>query len=313
MNKKNNIAIIWDFDKTLTSNDSTTELIELFIGKKATKQFWIDVKEISGVDAKEPMDSISTSEAPVWMYRLSEIAKDQQGKKIALDDKGTFESLIAYKIKFYPDVLKGLKEIKNLSSQPLYQDNNMAIHHFIITAGLQDLVSSVFECHKETSLIHQFFGCKYKAIKDIKTKKIEKNIPIYCMDKTSKTRALFEIQKGCFKKQSSYKVDDFVSKGEEWCPFENMIYIGDGDTDIPAFSLVRARGGMTIGVFDPKESQERIITKAKRIRQDRRIDLFTPANFQIDKELFCSIKTRCEQITKRYEASKYSCIPNKQI
>ena len=83
------------------------------------------------------------------------------------------------------------------------------------------------------------------------------------MDKTAKTRALFEICKGCFLSDAKYKVDDLVPKGKEWCPFENMIYIGDGDTDIPAFSLVKSRRGMTIGVYnpDPKETEKDIMKR----------------------------------------------------
>ncbi|MCZ0931651.1 MAG: hypothetical protein OXJ52_00640 [Oligoflexia bacterium] len=81
-----------------------------------------------------------------------------------------------------------------------------------------------------------------------------------------------------------------------------MIYIGDGDTDIPAFSLVKSRRGMTIGVYNPGEAKENIMKKAKNITKGKRIDLFTPANFQSDEELFHFIKIRCEQIAKRYEA-----------
>ena len=154
--KTNNISIIWDFDKTLTPQDSTTELIRYFLGNK-TQYFWEEVKSISGVDAKAP------------------------------------------------------------------------------------------------------------------------------------------------------KVDDLVPKDKEWCPFENMIYIGDGDTDIPAFSLVKSRRGMTIGVYNPdlKKSEE-IIKQAKNIKKGKRIDLFTPANFEPDRELFDFIKTRCKQIAKRYQAHKLS-------
>ena len=120
------------------------------------------------------------------------------------------------------------------------------------------------------------------------------------MDKTTKTRALFEICKGCFLPDAEYKVDDLVPKEKEWCPFGNMIYIGDGDTDIPAFSLVKSRRGMTIGVYNPEESEENIIKKAKNITKGKRLDLLTPANFDCNKELFQFIKIRCEQIAKRY-------------
>ena len=295
----NNISIIWDFDKTLTSHDSTTELIRFFVGNK-TQKFWNEVKRISGVDANTPVDSISTSEAPVWMYLLSEMAiHPTTNSKIALDEI-QIGKLIAYKINFYPNVLEFLNKIKLLSSKELFKKNNIKIHHFIITAGLQDLVSSVLKLHRSESLISKIFGCRYKTIKDINAQQVEKNIPIYCMDKTAKTRALFEICKGCFLPTAEYKVDDLVPEEKEWCPFENIIYIGDGDTDIPAFSLVKSRRGMTIGVYNPSESTN----KSENMRKGKRIDLFTPANFEYDGELFHFMKIRCEQIAKRYEAHK---------
>ena len=299
------ISIIWDFDKTLTPYDSTTELIRFFIRNKPEK-FWEEVKEISGVESKAPVDSISTSEAPVWMYLLSEMAVSIEGDKRALDEKQIRKMITTNKIKveFYPNVLEFLKEIKSLSSEELFKKNNIEIHHFIITAGLQDLVSSVFKLHGSRDLIREIFGCRYKIIQDPNTQKVEKNIPIYCMDKTAKTRALFEIYKGCFLSTAKYTVDDLVPKGDEWCPFENMIYIGDGDTDIPAFSLVKSRKGMTIGVYNPVESKNNIMDKAKNMKKGKRIDLFTSANFEETGELFHFIKIRCEQIAKRYEAHK---------
>ena len=302
----NNISIVWDFDKTLTSHDSTTELIRFFIGN-TTQQFWNEVKRISGVDANAPVDSISTSEAPVWMYLLSEMAIHPNTKsKIALDEIQIGKMIANNKIKveFYPNVLEFLKKIKLLSYEEQFKKNNIEIHHFIITAGLQDLVFSVLKLHKSESLISKIFGCRYKTIQDSNIQKVEKNIPIYCMDKTAKTRALFEICKGCFLPTAEYKVDDLVPKEKEWCPFENIIYVGDGDTDIPAFSLVKSRRGMTIGVYDPDESENNITNKAENMKKGKRIDLFTPANFEDNGELFCFIKTRCEQIAKRYEAHK---------
>ncbi|MYE07142.1 MAG: hypothetical protein F4X95_00060, partial [Oligoflexia bacterium] len=118
----NNISIVWDFDKTLTSHDSTTELIRFFIGNK-TQEFWDGVKKTSGVDASTPVDSISTSEAPVWMYLLSEMATNPDTcNKIALDEKH-LGKLIAEKIRFYPNVLEFLKKIKSLSSEKFFKKN----------------------------------------------------------------------------------------------------------------------------------------------------------------------------------------------
>ena len=293
---ENNISIIWDFDKTLTPQDSTTELLKYFV--QDTNAFWEEVKEISGVKSA---NSVSTSEAPVWMYLLSEFASSvKTQKKIGLSESA-IRKVILGKIKLYPNVLNFLKAIQDFVSQKLYKENNIKIHHFIITAGLQDLVSAIFKIEKKENLIRKIFGCRYKVVVNTEDQSV-KNIPIYCMDKTAKTRALFEINKGCFQINTKYTVDDLVPKEKEWCPFENMIYIGDGDTDIPAFSLVNSRRGMTVGVFNPSESNAQ--RKAKNIRKGKRIDLFTPADFTLNGDLFKFIKIRCDQITHRYDAHR---------
>ena len=79
-------------------------------------------------------------------------------------------------------------------------------------------------------------------------------------------------------------------------------FLGDGDTDIPAFSLVKSRRGMTIGVFDPSLNKEKREKSAKNMRKGKRIDLFIQAAFEEDKDLYKFVKTRCELIAKRYEA-----------
>ena len=209
------------------------------------------------------------------------------------------KKLIAHKIALYPKILDFLKKIKNLSEQDIYKKNKIEIHHFIITAGLTSVASSVFKHHNASNLIKKIFGCRYNVV----TKgSLKINIPIYCMDKTAKTRALFEICKGCFLPDADYTVDDLVTEADEWCPFENMIYIGDGDTDIPAFSLIKSRKGMTIGVFDSKLSKRTRNKLAKNMRKGKRIDLFTPTNFKENAELYQFIQMRCRQIAKRYEA-----------
>lgn len=301
-NKTRNISIIWDFDKTLTPMDSTTELINTFLEPQHRAGFWSLVKKISGVQSNKLEESISTSEAPVWMHFLSEIATvDNESKDYISLDKESLKKIIAHKIKFYPEVLGFFAMIKNLSEKDLYRHNKIQIHHFIITAGLEKLVTAVFELHDSSDLVTKIFGCKYHVFKYGKNEEIIKNIPIYCMDKTTKTRALFEICKGCFLPDAKYTVDDLVPKEKEWCPFENMIYIGDGDTDIPAFSLIKSRKGMSVGVFDPALSEDKRSAKAHNMKKGERLDLFTPANFERSGELFQFIKMRCQQIVKRYE------------
>ena len=153
------------------------------------------------------------------------------------------------------------------------------------------------------NLIERVFGCKYKVQyegqeAESQSKKAVKNIPIFCMDQTMKTRSIFEISKGVI----FYKNRKLNQKFEEkdlWCPLENMIYIGDGPTDIPSLSLIRRNGGMGIVVYDPvKGSTNRI----KVLRKGNRADLITQANFSKSHELYKFIHARCLQICQKYEA-----------
>ena len=72
----------------------------------------------------------------------------------------------------------------------------------------------------------------------------------------------------------------------------------------PAFSLVKSKKGMTIGVYDSSESKDNVTNKIENMRKGKRNYLFTLANFECNGELFHFIKIRCEQIAKRYEAHK---------
>lgn len=293
-----NISILWDFDGTLTPQDSTSELIKHYLGKDTeVKGFWKLVNKISGTTSTEPINTISSSDTPVWMYLLAEILiHKKHTKPISLNETG-MSCIIPNKVKLYPEVVESLKKLKDLSNEKFFKENKIEVHHFIITAGLRDLISSIIKEYRAEDLITYIFGCRYHTIS---TEDGFKNIPIYCMDKTSKTRSIFEVQKGCFKTPAKYKVDDLVDKKDEWCAFENMIYIGDGDTDIPAFSLIDSKRGTTIGVYNSSKPEK--ANTSHNMREGKRIHLFTPANYKEQEELFQFIKNRCYQIAQRISA-----------
>ena len=72
---------------------------------------------------------------------------------------------------------------------------------------------------------------------------------------TEKTRYLFEINKGLSdKRKKPYAVNEDVNSTDRRIPFSNMIYVGDGLTDVPCFSLLKNMGGKSIGVFDPSKT-----------------------------------------------------------
>jgi len=98
----------------------------------------------------------------------------------------------------------------------------------------------------------------------------------YTIDNTTKTRALFEINKGVGK-IDGMKVNTTIPEEERRVHFINMVYVADGPSDIPAFSVVKKNGGSTFAVF-PK-GDKKAIKQVERMRKDGRIDMMAEANF----------------------------------
>jgi 2-hydroxy-3-keto-5-methylthiopentenyl-1-phosphate phosphatase len=246
-----NIAIVWDFDGTLTPDDSTTKAVEILDGDGKGEEFWRYVKSFYK-DKKTPTwEHILAADAPIWMYSLSRVASRL---KIPLNKeffKEFFKEFVAPNIELYSNVLPFLETLKEISSEQHFTDINLKIHHFIVTAGLKELVEQVFP----VDLITWTFGCRYEVVVNEEHQDEPESVPVFCMDETMKTRSLFEISKGVFQ-DKKIKVNTRVEDQKLWTPFKNILYVGDGDTDVPALSLVRDRGGLGIAVFNPKKKKK---------------------------------------------------------
>ena len=287
-----NIAIVWDFDGTLSPEDSTTKVIEFF-GQNKDGEFWQNIKSLGGGKPLPTWEHILASDAPKWMYSLSRLAFKY---KAPLNSE-FFRDYIIPQIKLYNNVLEFLENLKNLETQANFSQVNLEIHHFIVSAGLKELIEQFFPL----SLVTSTFGCRYVIVASEGDKNAPESVPVFCMDETMKTRSIFEISKGSFKDPKK-QVNDRVEKKNLWAPFENIIYIGDGETDIPALSLVRSKGGLGIAVYNPEWPKDKIEARYKKMRFDKRTDLITPANFSLKSELYNYLLTRCNQIRQRYEA-----------
>jgi len=292
-----NIAIIWDFDKTLTPEDSTSITVDIVTGRRgASAGFWQFIKDITGKTRKPEWKELLGSDAPAWMYALSRVAAQ---RKIPLNAE-FFKNFVLDEIKLFPNTIEFLKAVKSLEKAKEFKNLGIEIHHFIVSAGLKDLVEQVFP----EGLVTRTFGCRYAVIADPEHRDEPESIPVFCMDETVKTRALFEISKGSFE-DSKKPVNKFVGARDRFAPFSNFIYIGDGPTDIPSLSLTRHNGGLGVVVYNKKDGKDKILKRLGRMSLDKRADLITSANYSLDGELFKFIESRCTQICQRYEAENF--------
>jgi len=143
-------------------------------------------------------------------------------------------------------MLVELKEIVNES------DPDISIEFYIISGGLQDIISG-------SKIVQEHFTDWYGCLLDEsgdppRITKVKRAINF-----TEKTRYIFELNKGIRHNETlknPFLVNKNVPKDERRIPIKNMIYVGDGMTDIPCFSLLSLNGGISFGIFDKNDDRK---------------------------------------------------------
>nr|WP_260182328.1 HAD family hydrolase [Ornithobacterium rhinotracheale] len=180
------------------------------------------------------------------------------------------------------------------------KDKNIIIEHYIISSGLRDIL-------KGTS-IHRHFkkvfasGYMYDA-NDVAV------WPALAIDYTNKTQFLFRINKGIVNSWDNSKINKYILESERHIPFSRMIYIGDGETDVPAMKMVNYQGGTSIAVYNPN-TRTKAGKKAKKnceeLLKQKRATYIAPARYTEDSELFEIIRLCIDQISTKVDLSKFS-------
>jgi phosphoserine phosphatase len=288
------LALIFDFDDTMVP-DSTTELLTAY--DINTENFWL----------KESRALIDSGYDPSHAYLkclLDLIGDDKPLGPLTSNDLKKFgQSMDA---KLYPGLPELFDELKSTVSR--YRD--ISIEFYIVSGGVQDIAegSQIVNSH-----FAGVYGCQLAGdTSDSVLRYIKRAITF-----TEKTRYIFEINKGVTPSQvlqKPYLVNAYKDHEQRAIRFSNMIYVGDGLTDIPCFSLIKSgandpeRGGIAFAVFDPTKERS-----AKQALQEYLIPgRVTGAHAPIytkDRELGSFIRSAvgqmCTRITlKREEAER---------
>ena len=227
---QNIIAVIFDFDDTL-ADDSTTRLLEEH-GVNAAK-FWQE--EVNAL--------VQSGWNPTLAYltRLLQSAKDG-GPLAKLNNKQLAD--FGSTLKFYKGIPKLFKDLQGIvKNHPL---SNPGIEFYVISGGLEEVIRGSTVAPYFTDI----WGCQLEEGDNGTVQHIKNAVSF-----TEKTRYVFQINKGIDAKLTGkpYAVNDEMPEPNRRVPFANMIYVGDGLTDVPCFSLIQRFGGKAFGVFDPKE------------------------------------------------------------
>lgn len=229
---RTSLAMIFDFDDTLT-DDSTAAL--LTANKIDPARFFKnDVNRLVREEGWDP--------APAYLHLLLKYIETGKIKQATNSDLRAFGG----RLKPYQGLAGFLKDLRKIAAS-----YDREIKFYIVSGGIQDIIEG-FKLRSEFAAV---WGCQLAADQPGGPVKYVKRVVTF----TEKTRYLFEINKGIPPEESArnpYLVNEV--RDERPVPFTNMVYLGDGLTDVPCMSLIEkgpTGPGLAFGVFHPEDQE----------------------------------------------------------
>jgi hypothetical protein len=124
--------------------------------------------------------------------------------------------------------------------------------------------------------------------------------PGVAINYTTKTQYLFRINKGVENHWNSAGINRYMSAAERPMPFKRIIFVGDGDTDIPTMKMLTYQGGHSIAVYD-EQLEPRDLEKIHSLIADGRVDFVAPANYEEHQQLDIIVKGILGRIARELE------------
>jgi phosphoserine phosphatase len=245
------IAIMYDFDKTLSTTDMQNYSFIPNLGM-TPDEFWGSTGEFSKATGVERILS--------YMYMMVKLAKEK-GIKLTRE----YLKECGKNIKFFPGVTTWFKRVNEYGAK-----KGITVEHYLVSSGTKEIVEGC-------SIVDEFqeiYGCEFYYGKDG-----EPIWPKLAINYTQKTQFLFRIAKGVYDVTDDNSVNKKHSGGLR-IPYRNIVYLGDGMTDIPMMILVKDNGGRSIAVYPEKESE-----KVKQIYEDGRCNFMCKADYSADSDL----------------------------
>ena len=126
--------------------------------------------------------------------------------------------------------------------------------------------------------------------------------PGVAVDYTAKTQFLFKINKGILSVRDNKKVNESQAEDNKRIPFPHMIYMGDGETDVPCMKIVKMFGGHSIAVYDPTNKKKTNV--AKKLLRQQRVNFITPTNYTKESRTFKIVCSIIDKIRIDFELAK---------
>lgn len=207
------------------------------------------------------------------------------------------------KQKFYKGIPEIFEKTKNMfKNDTSYAEYGIQVEHYIVSTGFAEIIRG----SKLMPFVDGIWGCELLETPD-KEYNMVIGETVYTIDNTTKTRAIFEINKG-IGKIDGIEVNSKIPEENRRVHFENMIYIADGPSDIPAFSVVKKGGGATFAIYPKGDIQA--MRQVEQMREDGRVDMYAEADYSKDTTAYMWITNRIQQMADRIRDTEKAKITN---
>ena len=245
------VALIYDFDKTLSPKDMQ-EYSFLPGIRVEPERFWGLCRDFS---LDHGMDGVLT-----YMYLMKKMAQGE------LDLSREKLRELGRDVEFFPGVETWFDRINAIG-----EANGVTVEHYIISSGLTEIIQG------------SAIGDKFKAIFAASFCYDAAGQPVWpstAVNYTNKTQYLFRINKGILDVTNDRDLNAFTPEYMRRIPFTNMIYIGDGLTDVPCMKMTKQKGGYSIVVHAPGKTD-----MADDMLLQGRVDFSLEANYSPSSEI----------------------------
>jgi len=273
------IAVIFDFDDTLGPDSTSGFLKEA--GIENISEFWQEVGQMM----QDDWDPV-----PAYLHHM--IQAGQAGKMQPL----TQQALMGWgaKLSLFEGVESIFKHIRQVAKEA---NPRISLEFYLISSGIGDVL-------RHTSIAHEFVDIwasefHYEHGIAVTPKKV--------VSFTDKTRYIFHIQKGIVGEASKGKPFDVNKKltpAQIKVPMNQMIFVGDGYTDIPCFSMIKKEGGVSIAVYDQNHVEK--WGNAYQFVADGRVSNLLSANYNQGSDLVNFLSMAVRSMAERIAVSANS-------
>ena len=241
------IAFLYDFDKTLCTTDMQNYAFIPSLGMTPA-EFWA---EANGFGRRNRIDGILA-----YMYIM---LREAERKKLPFTREDLVEK--GRQIELFPGVESWFSRINAFG-----EAQGVRVEHYVISSGLREIIEG-------SSISHEF-----KEIYASEFYYDETGRPVWpklAVNFTAKTQFVYRINKGVLDVSDDKTLNDSMPDDSKRVPFPNMIYMGDGLSDVPCMKLMRAYGGQAIAVY-----QDANRTGVEELLAKKRVDFIFPADYR---------------------------------